>query len=202
MTTGADPTLTIKLDKAVYCQEGFCGVISHLIIDPTGFYLTRLVIKPAHLPPPASLMERLVPLSQIATSTHDGLWLKCAMDEFWLFSPFLETHFKQINIPTSSLWGTDFSPVLSIGTDWLYVPVIKHNILPGETIIDRQMQIESPKGHLGQFEGFIIQAATSEISHLIFLCGHIWELTTKTVPAAMIETIEGDVIYLKTGGNL
>jgi len=188
--------MKIKLNTAVYCHKDFCGVVSNLIVDPTGQYLTRLVVKSANLPELVSRAERLVPLSQIANMTSAGLWLKCDVDEYCTLSLFSETHFKQVSRPDGTVLEYDFLPSWSSKRDLMYVAVIKHNIFPGEFILSRQVQIETKNGHLGQFEGFIVQPETGKITHLVFQWGHIWEHPGKTVPASLIETIDQDTIYL------
>ncbi len=187
----------IGLDTAVYCQNEFCGVTHYLIVRPTSWFLTHLVVKPAKLPGIANQVERLAPISLIRKISDDGIWLQCSVAEFTKLPPFTETFFMDIPASDYSFLEDDFVPPLSSSQTRMYIPVTKNNTPRGETVISRQVQVEAKNGHLGQFKVLIVDPGSYKITHLIFQRGHHWERIREKVSISVIDRLEGDTLYLK-----
>ena len=188
--------MSIGLDTAVYCNDEYCGITRYLIVQPARMFLTFLAVKPANLQAFANRVERLVPISLISDITDNGIRLECTAGDLSKLRPFTETHYTEIPESDYSMLEYGFMPPMIGSQAWMSAPVIDYNMLPGEMMISRQVQIEAKNGYLGQFEGFVVQPKTGEIIFLVFLWGHMWERQRGTVPAAQIDSITEDAIYL------
>ncbi len=146
----------IGLDTAVYCENEFCGVIHYLIIRPTSWLLTHIVVKPAKLPGIVNRDDRLVSTSKISKISDGSIWLECSVEKFANLLPFTKTFFVEVPASGYSFTEDDMVPSLSSTQTWMYVPVTKYNIPHGEVVLSYQVQVEAKNGHLGQFKAISI----------------------------------------------
>jgi len=191
------PKTQIGLDTAVYCQNEFCGLTAYLIIRPTSWILTHIVVKPAKLPAISNRIDRLVPISHINKIADDNIWLACSIDNFAKLPPFTETLFTEISASDYSFMEYGFWAPLNSNQNWMYVPLIKYNTPSGETIISHQLQVEAKNGHLGQFKTLIVDPESFNITHVVFQWGHLWERKQEMVSTSIIDRVEGDTIFLE-----
>ena len=189
--------MQISLDTAVHCTDGFCGASHYLIVRPTSWVLTNLVVKPAKLRGVANRVERLVPMSLVSKISDAGIWLECSVDEFAKLPPFTETFIKEVPASGYGSMEYDILPSLNSNQTWMYVPVTKYNIPREETIISRKIQVEAKNGHLGQLLAVIVDPGSYKITHLVFRRGHLWDRTREMVSTSVVDRVEGDTFYLK-----
>ena len=56
--------------------------------------------------------------------------------------------------------------------------------------------VNATDGRVGRVDAFMVDDATGAITHLVLRRGHLWGKQDITVPAAAIDHVEDDVIYL------
>ena len=66
-----------------------------------------------------------------------------------------------------------------------------------ELAIHRGTQVEARDGHIGQVSEFLVNPTTGHITHLVLKEGILWNKKAVTIPAAQVDRIEQDTVYLK-----
>ncbi|MFC2037244.1 PRC-barrel domain-containing protein [Chloroflexota bacterium] len=182
------------LNAKVESADGPCGESTTLIIDPTTQKVTHLVVKEPRGE------ERLVPVDQIAETSHDLIRLDCTRAALADMKPFVVTRYVQVQTPEYASAGPQGA---SLGYQAPYavhrdetLTVHEEQIPPGELAIHRGTHVDATDGRVGQVGEFLIDPASGQITHLILMAGHLWGKKEITVPVSAIDHAEKDTVYL------
>jgi sporulation protein YlmC with PRC-barrel domain len=77
------------------------------------------------------------------------------------------------------------------------VAVDEKQIPPDELAIHRGTQVEARDGNVGEVSEFLVNPTTGHITHLVLKEGILWNKKAVTIPAAQIDRMEKDTVYLK-----
>src|SRR5258708_29999155 len=83
-------TMSFPIGAQAWCDDGPCGTVRRVVIDPLAQTVTHLVVDSPH--PHPHQPARLVPVG-IAESNGTDVWLRCTTAEFERFDPAEETQF-------------------------------------------------------------------------------------------------------------
>jgi hypothetical protein len=82
----------------VYCEQGPCGELVRVVVDPIKRAITHLVVEQRH----SQEVGRLVPIDFVESATEQELRLRCNLDDFASLEPAEETKFVQA---PAGQWG-------------------------------------------------------------------------------------------------
>ena len=119
----------------------------------------------------------------------------CYMDLF-IGSHFLEvTSGVQAGATCSSASFACQAPFSSRVHD--RVSVEEEQIPEGEIAIHRGAGVAASDGQVGKVGGFLTDAASDEIRHLVLMKGYLWGKKEISVPTSAIQFITEDMVYLE-----
>src|SRR6478672_3606103 len=81
--------IEIPLNATVVCVDGHAGKCTHVVFDSYQRVVTHIVVKEDK---GFAALDWLVPIDQIAGSTHDLIRLGCTTSELSKMSPFTTSH--------------------------------------------------------------------------------------------------------------
>jgi sporulation protein YlmC with PRC-barrel domain len=82
----------------VCCEQGPCGELARVVVDPIKRSITHLVVEERH----GQALGRLVPIDLVQTATEQELRLQCTFEQFASLESAEETTFVQ---PPGGQWG-------------------------------------------------------------------------------------------------
>jgi sporulation protein YlmC with PRC-barrel domain len=177
--------MDIPINADVQCANGPCGRSTYVILKPTTRQVTHLVVQEQHFP----YTERLVPTDWVVETTPSIIRLRCTAKELAEMEPFIETEYIPVDIPpygvSEALWP------------YRMAPLEHEQIPPGELALQRGAQVEATDGRVGRVDELLVEPTTGRITHLVLREGHLWGQKDVTIPAAQIDRIEEDTVYLK-----
>ena len=195
----ADITFTIGI--AATCSDGPCGSVTRVVVDPVARELTHLVVEPVH----RAGLGRLVPLDKV--ESHDGeVRLRYTLAEFEALPSAEETDF----LPGGS--GYDayaaheayYWPYFGLegGADprlTLASAIETRDMLPkGEVGIRRGEAVHASDGEIGKVEGFVVDSASSHVTHVLLQEGHLWGRKQVAIPIGSVKKIEQGITVKMT----
>jgi hypothetical protein len=185
--------MDVATGARVECADGPCGQCRYVILDPAKAAITHVVVGD-----PAALGEtRLVPLEYVLDSTPKLIRLSCTREEFEALPQFSKYEYvrpAQGYEPYSpgELW---MGPLEAY---WQSLQLeVDQQVPEGELSIQRGAPVEATNGHVGIVEGFLAEAASGHITHLVLEEGHLWGRREVLIPAAQIDRIEDDTVFLR-----
>ena len=162
------------------CPDGFCGVVSGTIVDPAARAVTHLVIEPEN-----GAVARLVPID-LVEGTADDVRLRCALDEFGRLDPA-----EKVVGDTWSGAG-DYSS-LGLGQGRRRPLVVDHAVPLGETEVERHQSVHAVDGQIGQVEGFMVNPADEQVTHILLEEGHLWGRKQVAIPVSAVASVEDGI---------
>lgn len=195
----------ISLDAKVFCIDGECGRLSHIIIDENSKKVTHLAVKNFN---PLASHQYLVPIESVLESSSESIQLSCKRIEVFRMPAFTEMHFFN---PITSKYESlkDFSDEAiaafnarimcfdsSTGENKCLMRVETELIPAGEIAVTKGASIEATDGHIGFVEKFVIDPNDKDNTHLLLEEGHLWHKKELTLPLSAIAHINEDRIYL------
>ena len=184
---------TITLKSKIQCSDGACGHSTSAIIDPATFQLTHIVVNDTEL---HSNPTRLVPIKTIKSASDDQITLSCSRNDLAAMQVFVSTGYVAVS-KSNKKGKTAASATPVAGDDPIADPVQEEHVPEGAVDIHGDTQIQATDDSLGKLDGFVVDLDSGAISHLISKEGHLWRTKDLAIPVSDIESIIGDVVYLK-----
>ena len=184
--------MDVPVNADVLCADGPCGRSTYVIVNPTTWEVTHLVVKEKAFP----YVERLVSLREVSETGHRVVHLKSTRDKLGAMDRFIEIEFLPGAGPYSSYEATEYmmwAHVLPSGT----VPLEHERIPPHELAVRQGARVEATDGHVGLVDEFLVDPTNGHITHLVLREGHLWSKKDVTIPISQIDHIEEDTVYLR-----
>jgi hypothetical protein len=186
--------MEIPIKAKVICEDGDCGHITCVVINPVTDELTHVVVEDGHYP----YEERIIPVELFEARTSDSLTLTCNRDEFLHMEKYFEHRYVHVDkvhgvYPASRHVYLPYGwPIYENFADIKY-----EHIPPGEIAFHRGAEVIATNGHVGQVDEFLIEPGSGHITHIIMRENHIWEKKEIAIPISQIDHIEENEVYLK-----
>jgi sporulation protein YlmC with PRC-barrel domain len=182
------------------CQDGACGTISRVVVDPIARVVTHLAVVPRHHEGDG----RLVPVT-LVDSSSDGVSLRCTMAEFEKLDAAEETRF----LPGASgyegysagqvlawpYFGLGGGMGLGMGMGGENMPTtVTYDAVPlGEVAVRRGEHVHATDGDIGRVQGLVIDARNHHVTHVLLQEGHIWGRKEVAIPIGAVTGVEGGI---------
>ncbi len=184
---------TIALDANVYCSDEWCGLVTHILVNPQTRRVTHLVVKESGPAP----VERLVPIDAVLTMSPERIQLRCSPDEFKLLDPFVQIEHHSEMVP-------DYENAAQVGWMLPYIPQKRvwietrwKQIPPDELSLHRGVPVQANDGSAGTVAGLKVEPASGHIQQLLVRQGLPWNHRQVAVPISHVEHAEENIVYLK-----
>jgi uncharacterized membrane protein len=186
----------MPVDAQVVCADGPCGESITVIVERGTRKVTHLVVKDETLPRPP--YQRMVPVDQVVETSHDEIHLRCTREEVGHMEPFIRTRYIPKKQPDYSMYQGGEGPSASSSTVGVASTKVEEEMIPeGELAVRWGTRVEATDGHVGHVAELLSEEGSDEISHLVLQEGHLWGKKEVILPAAAVEKVEGDTVYLK-----
>jgi sporulation protein YlmC with PRC-barrel domain len=220
MTTRREATLISEtreftIGSEVTCNDGVCGELKRVVIDPVARALTHLVVEPKH----RRQTGHLVPIDLVDSTTKE-IRLRCSMAEFEALEDAEETHF----LPGASRhWGYEQGQMLSwpyyalrmgggmgmcalgigggMGTGGLGMggmgagsrAIISDRVPVGEVEVRRSEHVHAKDGTIGRVQGLVIDPSDHHVTHVLLDEGHLWGEKRVAIPIGAVTGVDDGV---------
>lgn len=220
MALSDEAEFTIGAD--VTCQDGPCGQLRRVVIDPVKEVVTHLVVEEKH----RIGLGRLVPVDLVDTSagTSPTLRLRCTLERFQGLDESEEVKFLPV---AQGRWGYGSSEMLSMpffrlgsagtgATDMQDVgdmadvggmgmggmggtpqTVVYDRVPPGEVEVERGQHVLASDGAVGHVRGLVMDPADFQVTHLLLEEGHLWGKKQVAVPIGAVTRVDEEGVHLR-----
>lgn len=183
-----------KIGDRVDAEDGACGELSGVIIDPVAAALTHLVVTPKH----HKGFGRLVPVD-LVESDGDPVRLSCTVESFLGLDEGEDTHFLAASDDAWGYAGRAYSwpyygAGLTGGTDIGAIddpelgrhstrqPFAEDRIPLGEVEARRGDRVHAADGFIGSVEGLVVDPSDHHVTHVLLAEGHWWGRKQVAIP--------------------
>lgn len=185
--------MNIPLDADVHCTDGPGGHTTAIVVEPQAQQATHIVVQHHG-------SNYLIPFAAIAESGAGGVQLRWSLAELAGAAPFEEVAYVGdeaaggVPVP-SAVVPFALDPEYAVeAVELSYLRV--EQVPEGQVAIHREASAEATDGRAGEIDGFTVDQATGQITHVLFHHGHLWAKHHVAVPASTIAHIRTDVVML------
>jgi sporulation protein YlmC with PRC-barrel domain len=190
-------TIPFPIGTRAWCDDGPCGTVRRVVIDPLARTITHLVVESPHRDQPA----RLVPVG-IAESNGTDVWLRRTTAEFERFDPAEETQFLAgpvgyENYGPHQVLSWPYFPThggpAGVGepaVPWEPATVTTDAVPAGEVSVRRGEPVYATDGPIGHVHGLVVDARSRRVSHVLLAEGHLWGRKEVAIPASAVTSVE------------
>jgi hypothetical protein len=194
----AEPLREVRYEigAPVTCQDGPCGELSRLVVDPLRGVVTHLVVEPRH----HHALARLVPVAIV--EIDDGtLRLRCSRAIFCALQYAEEMEFLTPLDPTDAMTytGGAMSPLdMLVWPYWAPARTpIRHERVPlGEVEIRRGEHVRALDGPIGKIQGLVVDPADYGVTHVLLHAGHLWGARDVAIPIGAVGGIDAEGVHV------
>lgn len=184
----------------VNCEDGVCGRVSRVVVDPVAKVVTHLAVEPEH----RLGLARLVPVDLAESGPH-AVSLACTMAEFEQLDAAEETQFvpgtrgyeiygpeQVLSWPYYELGDTVIDPDQE---GKVSQTVTVDTLPPGEVGVRRGARVDASDGVIGKVQGLVIDPASHGVTHVLLQEGHLLGRKQLAIPISAVEQV-GDEVQL------
>jgi len=195
----------------VSCEDGVCGKITRVVVDPVRRVLTHLVVTAEH----RDHLGRLVP-TELVESSGETLLLRCTLAQFEELDPAEETQFiagadgdwgydpdQVFSLPYFGLGqgglGLGASRISGLGLEGVTArpDAITYDKVPvGEVEVRRGQHVITTDGPIGRVRGLVIDPSDYHVTHVLLDEGHLWGEKEVAIPISAVTKIDTDGAHL------
>ncbi|HEY5271896.1 MAG TPA: PRC-barrel domain-containing protein [Acidimicrobiales bacterium] len=194
----------------VSCEDGLCGNLSRVVVDPVRQVLTYLVVETSHRP----RIGRLVPTDLVEPSS-DAIRLHCTLAHFDTLEDAEET---QLLTNVNGQWGYGEGQVLALpyfglgmggiglgmgstGMGLAGMPsapeAVTYDKVPlGDVEVRRGQHVLTTDGPVGRVRGLVIDKSDYHVTHVLLDEGHLWGEKQVAIPISAVTHIDEDGAHL------
>jgi sporulation protein YlmC with PRC-barrel domain len=186
-----ETVFTIGVDAI--CDDGVCGEVSRVVVDPVARAVTHLVVEPKH----RLGLGRLVPLDLVDTTSGE-VRLRCTMEAFEKLAYAEETEFLDgIGALSGYAAGNVLSwPYYGLSMGDLPLAVTYDKVPLGEVTVRRNEPVHASDGGIGRVQGLVIDGGDRHVTHVLLQEGHLWGRKQVAIPISAVTGIDDDGIRL------
>lgn len=172
----------LRIGAHVVAEDGDCGELVRVVVDPVAGVLTHIVVAPRHHPG----LGKLVPLEIVQDADADTVHLSGGVESFSQLDDAEDTHFLA---DTTDRFGRS-SDVLS----WPFFglaaplgggqgdPMYEDRVPAGEVLVRRGDAVCATDGEIGSVQGLVIDPADHHVTHVLLKEGHVWGRKQVAIP--------------------
>jgi len=194
-------TMSFTIGAHASCDDGPCGTLKRVVVDPLAQTVTHLVVEPKH----RLGLARLVPVG-IAEATPDGVRLRCSITEFEDLDSAEETQFvpgtigyenygpeQVLSWPYYGLHGGQAGGVAGADVPGVSQTVTYDTVPAGEVDVRRGEPVYATDGPIGRVHGLVIDKASRRVSHVLLAEGHLWGRKEVAIPISAVTGVDDGI---------
>jgi len=204
MSTNPSTDTSYAIGSEVHCEDGVCGELTRVVIDPVARKVTHLIVLPRGEEGPG----RLVPI-RFAESGGDHIQLSCPVsmvqrlesaEERW-FVPHSDVPqpYREDQVIAWPYYGIGLG---GIGQAYGTVPLAEDldpqiltvsRIPAGEVQVRRGERVHASDGDIGRVQGLVVDPADDQVTHVLLDEGHLWGKKRVAIPIGAVVGVKGGV---------
>jgi sporulation protein YlmC with PRC-barrel domain len=186
------------------CSDGSAGEVTRVILDPDSRSVTHLVIEPGH----GGEVGRLVPLDLVA-QTAGEIRLSCTLAEFGRLDPAEDVELDADsygggygepasvqgygNVGGMGVGGSASGLGIGMGTGHHRRTIVTNAVPLGEAEVARHEHVHALDGEIGQVEGFVVDPASHQVTHVLLQEGHLWGRKEVAIPISAVTAVDDGI---------
>ncbi len=189
-----------RIGMPVYCQDGRCGTLVKVVLDPHTKRVTDLIVEKGFL----QKKDRVIPVTAVQEVTDERIVLRVKSADLSRYPEYREEEFR---VPPPDfehalhytahevlLWANRYG----VPIDHLRPMVrqrVKVGVDPEERVIGKGTRVFALDGPVGEVDHVLVDRESNEITHFVIKRGVLPRRVV--VPMNLVSNVLDDGVYLK-----
>jgi hypothetical protein len=186
---------TYDIGAPVRCEDGPCGELSRVVVDPIKRAVAHLVVEPHH----RHALARLVPTAMVDADRGE-LRLRCTLAMFHALQYAEETEFlpPDRSMTIAHPGAGTFLPGTMVWPYWAPTRTMarQEQVPLGEVEIRRGEHIHADDGTIGSVKGLVVDPAEQHVTHVLIQEGHLWGAKDVAIPISAVTSIDREGVHV------
>jgi hypothetical protein len=190
------PTTTFTIGAEAHCNDGPCGQVRCVVVDPVAQVVTHLVVESKH----RQGLGRLVSLDLVGVD-GDEISLDCNRADFDNLQLAEEVQFMPGSVGYANYRPRDTLtlPYYGLGlkaaieADNAAQSVTLDRFPLGEVGIHRGDRVHATDGEIGLVKGLAISRPNHQVTHVLLQEGHLWGRKDVAIPISTVSGLDDGV---------
>lgn len=192
-----------NIGAQVQCEDGECGQLLKVVVDPEAQEVTDLVVEKGLL----LAEDRVLPIEVVEESTADQIKLSITSDQLSDFEEYEERAFEMPSPGWQQLgtykdeevvrWKATATPY-GVVTSTPVVPMVRRrvheNISKEKAVIEPGTAVENAKGDVGTVDHVLVDSDSSDIKHLVVDRGLL--ARSVIIPISEVKEVTEDTVFI------
>jgi uncharacterized protein YrrD len=197
-----------NIGAQVRCEDGKCGQLLKVVIDPEAQEVTDLIVERGFL----LKDDRVLPIDLVERTTEDEIHLSITSDELSHFEAYDEKAFE-VPAPASQLPGAyerseavKWTPIMApygVVTSKPIIPVVRQRVHEGisarETVVEQGTPVENVQGDVGTVDHALVDPDTGDIEYYVVDRGLL--ARSVIVPASEVREVTENAVFIDLGAD-
>jgi hypothetical protein len=184
-----------KIKADVYCWDERSGYLAGLVLEPTAYRVTDLIIGTGFL----AKQFKIFPLTMVDHVSQEGIYLSIDREALSDYPVYRVIEYEE---PAAGVTPQPGDLTTSFGmqsSTEVVVPMVRRKvregIVPGQRVIDEGLPVKNLAGTVGKVEGVYVNGTMGIITELVVRRGLIFT-ERLFIPIEMVESIDEDYIFV------
>lgn len=187
----------------VRCEDGDCGQLLKVVVDPETQEVTDLVVEKGLL----LKEDRVLPVEVVEKTDEGNVHLSITSDQLGDFEKYDEQAFETPGPGWQQLgtykkeeavkWSTAVTPY-GVLTAEPVVPMVRQqvheNVSLDETVVEQGTAVENAEGDVGTVDHVLVDSDSGDIEHLVVDRGLLSR--SVVIPAAKVEEVSEETVFV------
>lgn len=189
-----------KIGTPVYTQDGRCGTLVKVVLDPHTRRVTDLIVEKGFL----QKKDRVIPVSAVQEVSDERIVLNITSEQLAHFPEFREEEFRvpapefEKETPYTAAQILHWATRYGIAIDHLR-PIVRYKVKvgvdPEERVIGRGTRVVALDGPVGEVDHVLVDPQSRQVTHFVIKKGILPRHVV--VPMTLVSNVLDDAIYLK-----
>jgi PRC-barrel domain len=204
-------TQLFRLGADVGCDDGECGTLKSVVVNPGDDVVTHIVVEPADGQGPGRLVPLRLVRGVLSSAGGNEVRLDCTVAEFGELDAAETTYLSPAEedpgvrpggsaswpcyAPPGVMGGPGLPADPTEGAQAVTVDTVPDQ-LPGEEETSRGQHVHTTDGHVGHVQGIAVDPGTGRVTYVQVRMGHLWRHKTVLVPRSAVADVEPDGFHL------
>ena len=194
-------TARFTIGAAVSCNDGDCGDLKRVVVDPIARSITHLVVEARH----RQGIGHLVPIA-LVDNDAEAIRLQCTRAEFEALEDAEETRFlpgasgqwdyEQEHLISLPYFSIGTGSILGFGPGNASQAVTYPRVPVGEVEVRRGDRVQATDGPIGRVRGLVMDRVEHQVTHVLLDEGHLWGKKEVAIPISAVTGVKEDGVWL------
>jgi hypothetical protein len=97
------------------------------------------------------------------------------------------------NVGGSGVGGSASGMGIGMGLGHRQPLLVEHSVPMGETEVERHEGVHATDGEIGKVEGFVVDRASHQVTHILLQEGHLWGHKEVAIPISAVDSVDAGI---------